>query len=113
MEVRLHEVPHEIPQEAPLDFQNIAQYAKDEKNFPAHEEAYHWQQLEFRKQVKSHLFFLLYLEIAILIILLPLQGLHLLGFNLNDWAFGFFINGCLVQTFFLIKYIVHHLFPTD
>lgn len=108
MEVRLQEVT----QEAPLDFQNIAEHAK-EKNFLAHEEAYAWQQLEFRKHVKRHLFFLLYLEIAILIILLALQGFHWFGFTLNNWAFGFFINGCLVQTFFLIKYIVHNLFPTN
>lgn len=69
------------------------------------------QFLKFRESIKTHLVVLLYLEILLLSAILLLQGFGLGGFSINNWAFGFFVNGCLVQTFFLIKYIVKHLFP--
>ena len=50
-------------------------------------------------------------EIAILAVLMLLQGFELWGFKLNQWVFGMFVNGVLLQTFFTVKIIVKNLFP--
>lgn len=69
------------------------------------------QNYHFRNFVKTHLFWILYGELAFLAALIILQGFHLFKFNINDWVFGTFANATIVQTFFLIRCIVNHLFP--
>lgn len=73
------------------------------------EQLFSEQLYKFREDIKKHLIFILYAELSFLGILLILQGFQIT--HLNQWAFGFFINGCLVQTFFLIHTVVRHLFP--
>lgn len=69
------------------------------------------QIISFREKIRGDLTRILYLEILFVCVLLLFQGFGWWGFKLNNWAFGFFINGCLVQTLFLIKHIVINLFP--
>jgi hypothetical protein len=52
-------------------------------------------------------------EILFLFAMVILQAFKLGNFNLNEWTFGIFVNGCLLQTFFLIRCIVVHIFPSD
>jgi hypothetical protein len=57
------------------------------------------------------IFGILIAEVLFLFSIIYFQGFHVHGFSLNDWVFGVFSNGCLIQTFFLIQYIVKHLYP--
>ena len=52
-------------------------------------------------------------EFIILTILIFFQALKSHGFQLNDYVFGIFVNGCLLQTFLLAKPIVKDLFPLN
>lgn len=68
---------------------------------------------DMKISVKKWLFILLCCELIYLGILLILQGFKYKGFELNNWTIGLFSNGCLIQTFLVIRYIVNHLFPKD
>ena len=76
------------------------------------QDRYNDQHLGFRKSIKNHVLTILYIEIGFLMLLIIFQGFHFWRFNLNDWVFGLFVNGALIQTFFLIRHIVTHLFPS-
>jgi hypothetical protein len=69
-----------------------------------------------RKELQEKLIQLLKIEIIFLSFLMTLQGMNYipflhLTFKLNEWTFGIFINGCLFQTFILIRPICRSLFP--
>ena len=69
------------------------------------------QKRELRKLIQSKIFWTLWVQLAFLFTLLLFQGFKWHGFNLNDWAFGILANGTLVETFFIVRFIVVHLFP--
>ena len=69
------------------------------------------QLLGFRRHLKNYLMVLLGAEIFFLMAMITCQGLKLI--SLNDWFLSIFSNVCLIQTFFLIKWIVSHIFPAD
>ena len=87
---------------------------QDAKEYNAIQDGKHNRQM--REDLQKKLISLLKLEIIFLFTLIFLQGLgHIpfteIVFKLNEWAFGFFINGCIIQTFFLIRPICANLFP--
>lgn len=51
----------------------------------------------------------LWAELLCLFWLIHKQGAG--EYKLNEWLFGFFINGVLLQTFFSLRTIITHLFP--
>lgn len=53
----------------------------------------------------------LWVELLFLGALILMQGFGLNGFKLNQWVFGFFVNGALLQTFFLVRVVLNNLFP--
>lgn len=69
------------------------------------------QHRELRELIQKKVFKLLWVQLFFLFALLLLQGFRLGGFQLNEWAFGILVNGALVQTFFIVRFIVAHLFP--
>lgn len=69
------------------------------------------QHRELRDIIQKKVFWLLWVQLGFLFALLLLQGFRLWGFQLNEWAFGVLVNGALVQTFFIVRFIVAHLFP--
>lgn len=66
---------------------------------------------ELKEKTHSAVFRILIAQIIGLFVLMLLQGWGLWGFGLNQWAFGVFLNGTLVQTYFLVRFIVEHLYP--
>lgn len=70
------------------------------------------QRRHLRSLIQSKIFYTLWGQLAFLFILLLLQGFKLWGFALNDWSFGILVNGAIIQTFFIVRFIVVHLFPT-
>lgn len=71
------------------------------------------QTLGFRDNVKSWLIRILVAEIIFLMALVAFQGFGWGSFKLNNWFFSVYANACLLQTFFLMRCIVAHLFPSD
>lgn len=71
------------------------------------------QHRELRDLIQKKVFRLLWAQLIALVVLLVLQGFRLWGFQLNEWAFGVLVNGALVQTFFIVRFIVAHLFPQN
>lgn len=55
----------------------------------------------------------LWAELLFLGVLILMQGFEIRGFRLNQWVFGFFVNGALLQTFFLVRVVLNNLFPTS
>jgi hypothetical protein len=64
-----------------------------------------------KEKTHSAVFLILKWQIGGLFCLMLLQGWKIWGFTLNEWAFGVFLNGTLVQTYFLVRFIVEHLYP--
>lgn len=54
---------------------------------------------------------LLFGQIVILAVFLLLQGFGWGGFKLEQWTFGIWVNGTVIQTYLVLKIIVQHLFP--
>ena len=71
------------------------------------------QRRALRQDYSGRLFLLLVVQVAFVGVLILCQGWRLWGFRLHEWAFGIFINGSLIQTFFIVRQIVVHLFPVD
>lgn len=71
------------------------------------------QTLDLRKKIYKLIKKILIGEIIFLALIILLQGFKPWNFYLNHWFFGIFANACLVQTFFLAKCIVSHVFPDD
>ena len=63
-----------------------------------------------RKKFDDKVFHLLRLQVVFLFVLIFLQGFKPWGFSLDKWVFGLFVNGCLVYTYALIRYIASDLF---
>ena len=70
------------------------------------------QRRELQKSIQWKVFITLWAQLGTLFVLMLLQGFRFQGFVLNDWAFGILVNGTLIETFFLVRFIVSHLFPT-
>lgn len=66
---------------------------------------------ELRKGVGTKVLYTLWAQISFLAIMILFQGFKLCGFELNEWVFGVFVNGVLIQTFFLVRVIVQDLYP--
>jgi hypothetical protein len=64
-----------------------------------------------RVKISTRILITLWIELAILAAMIGLQGFKPWGFSLNDWIFGIFVNGVLLQTFFTVQIIVKNLFP--
>jgi len=80
--------------------------------------AYHNQNIlniikrrEQRERLDNRIFILLACQVVFLVVLMLLQGFHVWGFSLNEWVFGFFINGSLIQTYLLVRDITKDLYP--
>jgi hypothetical protein len=76
-----------------------------------------WSEQEADGRQKRHLRYcvaggvgiLLLFELIALITIILFQGFKLI--DLNQWVFGFFVNGVIIQTFASLHIIVTHLFP--
>ncbi|MFT3742640.1 MAG: hypothetical protein QM752_08345 [Gammaproteobacteria bacterium] len=66
-----------------------------------------------RKAFSMFVICLLVIQVGFLIGLIVFQAWHIKGFNLNNCVFSIFSSGCLIETFFLTKSIVNHIFPLD
>ena len=65
---------------------------------------------KLRRKFDKKVFKILWWQIIFLATLMTLQGFGLFGFKLNEWAFGLFINGSLMQSYLLAKHIAADLF---
>lgn len=98
----------------PLDFEIKED---DYSQFPPATFAQHQKAIaeqDFRKlraEVGRKIIWTLWAELVFLAILIGFQGFKWFEFNLNEWAFGLFVNGVVWQTFFLVRMIVQNLFP--
>ena len=63
-----------------------------------------------RKKFDNKIFKLLCAQVIFLCVLVVFQGFGWGGFELDNVVFGFFINGSLVYTYALIRYIASDLF---
>jgi hypothetical protein len=66
---------------------------------------------KLREEVGNKVLITLWVQIGFLAIMILFQGFKLCGFELNEWVFGVFVNGVLIQTFFLVRVIVQDLYP--
>ncbi len=66
-----------------------------------------------RKSFDNKTFNLLRWQVGFLAAFVFLQGFGLWGFKLDNWVFGFFINGSLIYTYAIIRYIASDLFNGD
>ncbi len=86
------------------------EFIDKETNWP---DRINYHTLQLRKIISFFVIGLLSFEMIFLVMLIILQGFNIGSFKLDHWFFGIFANGCLLQTFFLIKSIVSHAFPAD
>ncbi|WP_281645755.1 hypothetical protein [Parendozoicomonas sp. Alg238-R29] len=63
-----------------------------------------------RKEFDNKTFNLLRWQVGFLSLFVLLQGFGLWGFKLDNWVFGIFVNGSLIYTYAIIKYIASDLF---
>ncbi|MRI34460.1 hypothetical protein EOPP23_15850 [Endozoicomonas sp. OPT23] len=75
------------------------------------------EQLEWHRSRRKHrekfdrkIFTLLCAQVVFLSVLMVFQGFKPWGFQLDNWVFGFFINGSLIYTYAIIRYIASDLF---
>ncbi len=66
-----------------------------------------------RKSFDNKTFNLLRWQVGFLSLFVLLQGFSPLGFKLDSWVFGLFINGSLIYTYAIIRYIASDLFNGD
>lgn len=71
------------------------------------------QRRKLRKKITKWIIRMLYGELGFVALAVAFQGFGFFGFSLNEWMFGLFVNGVVLQTFFTVKIIVKHLFPED
>jgi hypothetical protein len=71
------------------------------------------QRRELRGKISNRIMWMLYGELSFVIAVVILQGFKPFDFSLNEWMFGLFVNGIILQTFFTVQIIVRHLFPQD
>lgn len=101
------------PKFAHIEFEQQREFDNLEEKQPISEHDVDKQLHDLRKHTKQLVFSILSVEIIFLMFLIICQSWHFWGFNLNNWFFGVFANACLIQTFFLTKFIVAHAFPND
>ncbi len=82
-----------------------------------HHQEIHAENIEDRRQrrtqrerLENRVFLLLAFQVIFLVILIIAQGFKLWGFSLNEWAFGIFVNGSLIHTYLLARYIAADLY---
>ena len=82
---------------------------------PYQHESLEDQNKRLREEVKNRAFKILWAELFFLVGLILLAGFgHKTNwFYLNDFVITAFSTGCLVQTFFIIRYITVNLFPNN
>lgn len=68
------------------------------------------QRRDQRERFDNRFYYLLVGQVSFLVVLILLQGFGLFGFYLNQWAFGIFVNGSLIQSYLLVRYIAADLF---
>ncbi|AMO58093.1 hypothetical protein GZ77_20440 [Endozoicomonas montiporae] len=75
------------------------------------------EQLEWHRSRRKHrekfdkkIYVLLCIQVGFLMLLMLCQGFRPFGFQLSNWVFGFFINGSLIYTYAIIRYIASDLF---
>ncbi|OIR24893.1 hypothetical protein [Bathymodiolus thermophilus thioautotrophic gill symbiont] len=64
------------------------------------------QNTEQQKELAGKIFWLLIIQVVFLMLMIIFQAFGFFGFKLNNWVFGFFINGSLIHTYLLMKQIV-------
>jgi hypothetical protein len=107
-ELRLGEAEQEILDVALRDSKPLAPVSTfSQEELDGH------QRRSLRQSIQWKVFITLWVQLAALLILMLLQGFKVQGFMLNDWALGFLANGTLVETFFIVQFIVKHLFPQE
>ena len=67
--------------------------------------------LKLKKTYATRIFILLCFELLILAAIIMFQGFGLI--DIEEWTFGIFVNGVILQTFSLIKLIVKSLFSQE
>jgi len=63
-----------------------------------------------RERLDNRVFGLLVFQVVFLVTIMLLQGFSPWGFKLNRWTFGIFVNGSLIQSYLLVRYIAADLF---
>lgn len=64
------------------------------------------QNTKQQKKLAGKIFWLLIIQVVFLMLMIIFQAFGFFEFKLNDWVFGFFINGSLIHTYLLMKQIV-------
>lgn len=72
-----------------------------------------FQKYNLREFIKSRLFWILYSELGFLVGIIIFQGFNIWGFKLNEYVFGVFTSAVLIQTFFLLRYVVRYSFDLN
>lgn len=84
------------------------------EKYYAHYHEQHIKDIEHRRKQRERLdnrvFLLLLFQVVFLVTLILFQGFKLFNFSLNEWAFGIFVNGSLIQTYLLARYIAADLY---
>ena len=93
------------------NFNELMEKTNPYANVKSYNTKYVEQFLDLKKSIKNFLTSLLICEFFFLLLLIIFQGFKFFSFQLNEWSFGLFINGCIVQTFLLVGYMIKHLFP--
>lgn len=65
---------------------------------------------ELKEKYARWLYMLLASEIAIIFIIVLLDGFSLMGFKINEWLLGVIFNSIIVQSFFLVRLVTEYLF---
>ena len=66
---------------------------------------------ELKKDFARYLRALLLLQTGFIFVAIFLQGFRTAGFKLNNYIFYILISGTLIESYFLVKIVVNHLFP--
>lgn len=92
-------------------------YFKNIDKFPELKEPYAYnsdvQKHNLREFIKKRLFWILYSELGFLVGIIIFQGFNIWGFKLNEYVFGVFTSAVLIQTFFLLRYVVRYSFDLN
>ncbi len=100
----------QLPSQSPVSLGNLTTESEQEAEKEQDRED-RKKDRELKEKTHSAVFKILRWQIIGLFVLMLLQGWGFWGFSLNQWAFGVFLNGTLVQTYFLVRFIVEHLYP--
>ena len=71
------------------------------------------QNTKQQKELAGKIFWLLISQVVFLMLMIIFQAFGFFEFKLNDWVFGFFINGSLIHTYLLMKQIVTGVYSNE